>query len=322
MTQATAQAHPNVALIKHWGNADENLSLPVNSSLGINLGDFYVKAQVRWLDDTTSDSVMLDGHPVSDETARLIADCLSLIRQYAHLNHFAIVELTTNLLPGFDLGFRPTAVAATLFAAAGAADLDLPQQRLSILARSVSGSAARSIPPGFVVWYAGNSTEASYAESIAPAEHWELVDVLAVVGQGHPPLSHPTAITSDLQAGRVAGANQRMEDARAAILARDFASLADIVELDTHLFQAVLMTSQPPIFNWSPTTVAVMRAIRKWRAEGLDVCYTLDDGSVVHCICTASAAPVVESRLSTMDGVAQILTSGVGGGATYLSSSV
>jgi mevalonate pyrophosphate decarboxylase len=33
----TALAHPNIAYIKYWGNRDEILRIPMNSSLSINL---------------------------------------------------------------------------------------------------------------------------------------------------------------------------------------------------------------------------------------------------------------------------------------------
>jgi diphosphomevalonate decarboxylase len=33
----TARAHPNIALIKYWGNRDEALRLPANGSISFNL---------------------------------------------------------------------------------------------------------------------------------------------------------------------------------------------------------------------------------------------------------------------------------------------
>jgi diphosphomevalonate decarboxylase len=38
---ATALAHPNIAFIKYWGNADDALRLPVNPSLSMNLGALH-----------------------------------------------------------------------------------------------------------------------------------------------------------------------------------------------------------------------------------------------------------------------------------------
>ncbi|HOO52428.1 MAG TPA: diphosphomevalonate decarboxylase, partial [Alphaproteobacteria bacterium] len=35
--QATALAHPNIALIKYWGNRDDQLRLPLTGSLSMAL---------------------------------------------------------------------------------------------------------------------------------------------------------------------------------------------------------------------------------------------------------------------------------------------
>ena len=63
---------------------------------------------------------------------------------------------------------------------------------------------------------------------------------------------HALAGTSPLQAGRLADAPRRLQIARRAILERDFASLAEIVEHDSNLMHAVMMTSTPPLFYWEP----------------------------------------------------------------------
>ena len=56
-------------------------------------------------------------------------------------------------------------------------------------------------------WQAGESDEDSYAFSLAPAEHWALVDCVAIVSREHKPTGssqgHTLADTSPLQAARV-----------------------------------------------------------------------------------------------------------------------
>jgi diphosphomevalonate decarboxylase len=58
-----------------------------------------------------------------------------------------------------------------------------------------------------------------------------------------------------------------------------------------------------------------MKAIRKWRAEGLAVCYTIDAGPNVHCLCLPEAAPEVERRLRHNLDVTKIFVAGPGGPA-------
>jgi diphosphomevalonate decarboxylase len=57
--------------------------------------------------------------------------------------------------------------------------------------------------------------------------------------------------------------------------------------------------------------------VREWRAEGVPVCFTIDAGPNVHCLCPAEAAPEVERRLRAL-GVTEILSAGPGGGARLI----
>jgi diphosphomevalonate decarboxylase len=189
-----------------------------------------------------------------------------------------------------------------------------------------SGSASRSIPDGFVEWHQGMKHEDSYAESIAPHDYWDLVDVVAVVSSEHKAVGssqgHPSAATSDLQVTRVAGAAKRLETCKQSILERDFASFADVVEYDSNLMHAVMMTSRPPLFYWQPATLTVMEQVRRWRGDGVDVCYTLDAGPNIHCICLKKSAEAVSNGLRALSGVEDVRTASVGRGAQVLETDV
>jgi diphosphomevalonate decarboxylase len=176
-----------------------------------------------------------------------------------------------------------------------------------------------------VEWHAGNSHEESYAESIAPLDYWDLVDVIAVVSAKHKTVSsregHQTAATSDLQAARVAGASKRLETCKEAVLSRDFPAFAEVVEHDSNLMHAVMMTSRPPLFYWLPPTLAIMEQVRQWRSDGLSVCYTLDAGPNVHCICVRSDADQVREGLAALSNVVEVRVAAAGGAAHLVKTS-
>ena len=48
MHSATAQAHPNIAFIKYWGNRDDALRLPANGSISMNLDGLYTRTTVSF----------------------------------------------------------------------------------------------------------------------------------------------------------------------------------------------------------------------------------------------------------------------------------
>ncbi|HMN63105.1 MAG TPA: hypothetical protein PJ988_22250 [Anaerolinea sp.] len=166
---------------------------------------------------------------------------------------------------------------------------------------------------------AGAGDADSYAFSIAPAAHWDLVDCVAVLETGHKPVGstagHAVAGTSPLQPARLADAPSRMEIARRAILERDFPTFAEVVEQDSNLMHAVMMTSTPPLFYWEPASLSLMSAVTAWRREGLPCCYTLDAGPNVHVITLAAHAVKSTARLNSLPGVRQVFQAGPGGPA-------
>ena len=108
------------------------------------------------------------------------------------------------------MAVSPARAFALALAASKAAQLSLTEKQLSILARKGSGSASRSIPAAFVEWYAGHDDQSSYAESIAPLDHWDLIDCIAIVDEKHKETGstsgHIIAESSPLQSARSSGA--------------------------------------------------------------------------------------------------------------------
>lgn len=319
MTTATAQAAANIAFIKYWGNRDDRLRIPSNGSISMNLGGLTATTRVHFDPALPADHLALNGEAVTGPGLQRASDLLDRVRRLAGLNWRAEVHSENNFPTGAGIASSAAGFAALTVAAACAVGLDLDERQLSRLARTASGSACRSIPGGFVEWIPGADDESSYAESIAPPEHWALVDCIAVISLAHKAIvsqdGHARADTSPLQAGRVAGAARRVDACRAAILQRDFDALAAVMEMDSNLMHAVIMTSTPPILYWQPATLAVMQAVPAWRAQGLPACYTIDAGPNVHVICPADAAGAVADRLAQIPGVQKVITAAPGGPA-------
>ena len=126
---------------------------------------------------------------------------------------------------------------------------------------------------------------------------------------------HALAATSPLQAARVADAPRRLDLCRCAVLDRNFDALSLVVELDSDMMHAVMMTSSPSLYYWQPASLAVMQVVRAWRGEGIPACYTVDAGANVHVLCPEKEAAEVSGRLRTVAGVTNVLTASVGGPA-------
>ena len=323
MNSATALAHPNIAFIKYWGNRDNALRLPANGSISMNLDGLFTRTMVTFSASFKTDSLQIGNRSVHGPGLERVSTFLDRVRDLADVNESAEVVSENNFPSGAGIASSAAAFAALALAASQAAGITLTERELSHLARRGSGSACRSTPGGFVEWQAGETEQDSYAFSIVPPEHWDLVDCVAIVSAGHKKTGstegHALAPTSPLQAARVADAPRRLDLCRQAILERDFDAFAAIVELDSDMMHAVMMTSTPGLFYWQPASIRVMDAVRKWRASGIPVCYTVDAGPNIHVISPREYIGETEKKLRALPGVGDVLVAGVGGPARLVS---
>lgn len=329
MSKTTVSAPANIAFIKYWGARDLDLALPMNPSISMTLDHCVTKCTVEVLEGG-HDEVWLSepdggfGTPDPEFTRRVVAQ-LDRIRQWAGREEPFRVA-TRNAFPSAaGLASSASGFAALTLAAAGALGKgDAPVQELSRLARlSGSGSAARSVLGGYVEWPdpgapSAVGEEPSYAIQLAEAAHWELRDIIAVVEIGPKAVSsldgHRRALTSPYYPKRLELLTERLERVRRAIENRDLDLLGPALEeeaIDLHL---IAMSSQPAIFYWSPGTVAVLRAVRELRQEGLAAWVTMDAGANVHVICDADSEDDVADRLEDLPSVGFVIRDGVGDG--------
>jgi diphosphomevalonate decarboxylase len=290
----------------------------------MNLDGLFARTTVIWDDALHSDEFELNKTLQTGDSLSRVSAHLDVLRQRLPFSRRARVESTNNFPIGTGIASSAAAFAALTVAGLAAAGVSLTERELTTLARLGSGSAARSIPTGFVAWHKGSAHEDSFAESFARPDYWDIVDVIAIVSQKHKQVGssagHRSAQTSDLHAARVAGAAARFETCKRAILERDFAAFAEVVEQDSNLMHAVMMTSRPPLFYWLPPTLTIMEQVRRWRSDGLQVCYTLDAGPNVHCICIRNDAEIVSQRLHAMSEVLDVRTALPGQGAHIINT--
>ncbi len=334
MNKATALAHSNLAFVKYWGKRDSTLNIPLNNSISMNLSAARTTTTVSFEDVLSEDQVVLEEQAASPRFTARVSRQLDLIRSLAGVRTRARV-LTHNTFPA-STGFASSAsgFAALTLAAAAASGLSLSERELSILARRGSGSACRSIPAGFVEWLAGTTDADSYAERLAPADHWEIADVAVLVTAEEKSVSstdgHALALHSPFWEARSAGLDDRLAQVRRAILERDFDTFGREIEAEAMSMHAIMLTStfqsgqtwHPGIFYWTPETLQLLIAVQQWREEGLPVYYTLDAGPTVHLICpTAAQEAVIDSVRALGQPDWTILVSVPAGGAQVLPDS-
>lgn len=316
---ATAEAHPNIALVKYWGKRDEALNLPCVGSLSITLDRIRTRTQVTFVAGAGADGVQLNGK--TSESARVGAG-LDLLRACAGVDWRAEVVSDNNFPTAAGLASSASGFAALMLAGAQALGLALPPGELSALARRCSGSAARSIFGGFVEWARGERADGrdSIAHPLLDRAEWPLAVAIAVTSVAAKSVSSTvgmrrTAATSPFQGAWVATQEADLAAARAAVAAHDFARLAEVSEHSCLKMHALALAARPGLIYWNGATVACMHRVRELRGQGMPAFFTVDAGPQVKAVCLPEALPAVAAALREVPGVLEVIECGLGAGA-------
>jgi diphosphomevalonate decarboxylase (EC 4.1.1.33) len=90
--KAAAKANTNIALIKYWGKRNEELFLPMNSSISITLDRFYTITSVEFSKSFVEDVFILNGVKANEEDTTKISRFLDRVRNLARTNLRAMVS--------------------------------------------------------------------------------------------------------------------------------------------------------------------------------------------------------------------------------------
>ena len=322
---AKALAHPNIALIKYWGKADLNhYNEPAVASLSITLDTLVTETRVTFSDDLQCDQLILNGQEDERKLIRISGN-LDKLRELAGVNTRCRVETKNNFPTGAGLASSASGFAALVAAVNRALGLNLGKREQSMFARSMSGSAARSIYGGFAkIALSETSTEQNafgrcFAEPIVGAEHWPLEVCVGIISEeekavGSTEGMERSRLTSPYYDEWILGNNQDVERAERFVRARDFEQLAEISEFSCLKMHALAMASRPGLLYWKGPTVDAMHCIRAMRSQGTPVFFTIDAGPQIKAICAPGYGAQVAEALSELGGVQKVIRCGLGAG--------
>lgn len=305
-----ARANTNIALIKYWGKRDEDLILPMNSSLSVTLDRFYTTTSVQFCVELHEDVFLLNHQLATGAETKRVTQFLDHIRKKANIPLKAIVS-SVNIVPTA-AGFASSAsgFAALAAAASQALGLTLEEKELTKLARLGSGSACRSIYGGFVEWQKGTrgDGEDSYAKPILREQDWKISILSVLVHSKQKKTSSrdgmkTTVKTSPFYTGWIEAVEQELEIVKEAISTRDFPMLGKAVEANALKMHATMLGADPPIIYWQGGTIDVMHHVHFLRESGIPVYFTIDAGPNVKVLCLPQDEKYVKEQLSSLPSV-------------------
>lgn len=277
---ATAFAATNIALCKYWGKRDQELNLPVTSSLSISLGKKGANTTLRMI-EADENVVVLNG-----VTQDSFSNFNKKLRDYLLLygSHHFHIEAESNIPIAAGLASSACGFAALVKALNQLFDWQCDSRELSILARLGSGSASRSIWPGFVEWHAGVRADGmdSYGEML-PLVWPDLCIGLVILSDKEKPISSRVAMQRTVETSLLykmwpEKVKEDLVAIKEALHTQDFQLLGKTAESNALAMHATMLSAWPPVNYCLPETVAMMHKIWQLRGEGLHIYFTQDAG--------------------------------------------
>lgn len=305
-TMGEAFAPTNIALCKYWGKRDQELNLPMTSSLSVSLGDKGATTKLT-LNERSEDVVTLNNKAIDLQSSfgKRLQEFLDFFRTEKNL-HFDIV-IQSNIPIAAGLASSACGFAALVKALNALFGWELSDNNLSVLARLGSGSASRSIWHGFVEWHSGVRSDGMDSHGELIAEKWPAFCVgLHIINQNEKSISsreamQRTVTTSPLYSAWPAKVSQDLSVIKHAIAQKDFDLLGKTAESNAMTMHATMLSAWPSIQYAWPETLVAMRKIMHLRGEGVPLYFTQDAGPNLKLLFLEQDRDCIVSHFSEME---------------------
>lgn len=307
------RANINIALLKYWGKRDQVINLPHQTSISVTADIFFTKTNVTIDKKLRKDKVFLDDKELTGLAYTRVVQHLNALRERFKQKSFCVVTSYNHVFIRAGYASSASAFAALTAAYVSAIGEKVDEKELSRLARLGSGSAARSIHGGFVVWHKGTNHETSFAEKL-PVEWPELRLLFTVIDAKSKPISSRIGMQLTVEKAAsfsvfVQQCEELVEPMIKAINAHEIDTVGKISERSAELMRNVML--EAGIEYHVPETQKLIQTIKAIRSKHhIPVYYTFDAGPNLILL---TLAQHVDKVIELLPGI-KIEVSGVGGG--------
>ena len=305
-SEGVAWAASNVALCKYWGKRDEELHLPMTSSLSVSLGNKGAYTEI--CENDSHDHYELNGQLIKPNSnfARRLGSFLDLFRRHG-VYYSVKTEVNFPVAAGFassSCGF-----AALVLALNNLYDWRIGKTELSILARLGSGSACRSIFNGFVEWRRGERDDGMDSHGIQLDYAWpELRVGMITVSDKEKAISSREAMkltveTSPFYSSWPVQVKLDLTHIKLALRTKDFALLGEVVENNTIAMHATMRGATPSVDYTTQETLRIVALVQEMRLSGIPVFFTQDAGSNLQLLFLSPWEQIILRCISNLEPV-------------------
>ena len=299
----------NIALIKYWGKRNDELKLPISSSLSItskHLGSRTKIVKKTAKNDTTigtiqinnsqKDEVIFNGKIANNAFSNRVLEFFNLFKKALKIDDNFIIFTENNIPVASGFASSASGFASLSKAINDIFDFHLSNKELSIIARLGSGSACRSVFDNdvrFVKWQKGKGDDGmdSYSSPFSFSNATQTIAdnaaiLLLVLSNQSKPVSSTAAmkLTMQLKNGEITNQKylswleQTGRDIQQIANAQTFADFGEIVEQNSLIMHEAIKAAG--INYFSPRTREVLESIQSNRAT-LKTYITIDAGANV-----------------------------------------
>jgi len=273
-----AYAPVNFALIKYWGKDDEELMIPKTNSLSVSLGKNL--GSTSQIEVSDKDVLIVNKKEIDSKDKKYLKvfDYLNLFRSQ---NLKLKITLNTTVPIAAGLASSAALFASLILTINKFFKWNLPNKKLSILARLGSGSAARSIYlNGFVEMKKNNGLQASAKQ--LKYEWPDLYLGIVLVSEKEKSISSRDGMKQTVENsmlytyGWKKQISKDLYKLKNAIKIRDFPAFSTIVQRNALAMHATAISAG--VIYWSEETLKMIQYVLELQKQNIPICFTIDAG--------------------------------------------
>lgn len=332
----------NIAIVKYWGKKENQI--PCNASLSMTLTNSFTDVDLELFEKKSNEEIELEyffeGNKNILFEERLRKYLKSRQEDFPFLKESAVTINSHNSFPhSAGIASSASAFGALALSLSDASRKYFKQKNENIflknasrLARLGSGSACRSVYPGFVLWgkieeIPGSSDEFAVPITNVHENFKNLHDAILIIENEPKKVSssvgHSLMKDHPFAKNRFAQANDRASRILKILASGDFEEFITIAESEALTLHAMMLTSKDYYILMKPGTLLAMEKIMNFRRDThIPVCFTLDAGPNVHVLYRESDKEEVNGFLNNnfKNNVEGIIFDKLGSGPQKLNS--
>lgn len=268
MKKVIARSPVNIALIKYWGKANEQLVLPTTTSVSLTLTDLWTETTF----EEGSFAFELNNKAADEQETKRVKDVLKHFR-----DDHVVIKSKNNFPTASGLASSASGFAALTVGLNKFYDANYTLQELATLTRVGSGSSCRSLVDGFAIWHRNGTLE-----SIAnPFQN--LMMIVVLISEDKKAISSREAMkitkaTAPTYLQWTQSSEEDFQHIRAAITDQQFDRLGQIMEKNSERLHQVMKDSIPSIVYQQSSSLDVLNLVKNARKKGLVGYTTMDAG--------------------------------------------